>query len=165
MTLRLSLRDPADPAAASSDDPGAGERSFLLDVTDDTSVAEVAESLGVDPSLVAPTVHPDTALVDAPVLNGQTLPPQEAPALHPGQPRLEVVGGPFAGEVVPLAAGTPLRIGSGAGVDLRIADPWLAGHHVTLTLDPVDEAAGARRGPLAARLSVVEGAAAVAVNG
>jgi len=165
VTLRLSLRDTGTGSLTGAGVPAGPARSFLLDVTDDTSVAEVAESLGVDPSLVAPTVHPETALVDAPVLNGQTLPPQEAPALHPGQPRLEVVGGPFAGEVVPLAAGTPLRIGSGDGVDLRIADPWLADHHVTLTLDPVDETGGARRGPLAARLSVVEGAAAVAVNG
>ena len=62
MTLRLSLRD-TDAATGA---PAGPPRSVLLDVTDDTSVAEVAES------------HTGTFL--APILDGRG-------ARQPGAPR------------------------------------------------------------------------------
>ena len=155
----------ATATATATAESAPAVESYLLDVTDDTSVAEVAESMGVSPQLIAPSVDPDTSLIDAKVLNGQTLPPTTPTTLLPGQPRLEVVGGPFAGETVALSAGVPLRIGSAGDMDLCVADPFLAGHHVTLTLQAADEADPSRRGPLAALLSVVEGAEGVAVNG
>ncbi|WP_423921801.1 FtsK/SpoIIIE domain-containing protein [Frigoribacterium sp. 2-23] len=161
MTLRLSLR----PATTERSAETAVVESYLLDVSDDTSVAEVAESMGVAPHVIAPAVDPDTSLIDAKVLNGQTLPPTTPTTLLPGQPRLEIIGGPFAGETVPLSAGVPLRIGSGGDMGLCIADPYLAAHHVTLTLQAADVADPSRRGPLAASLGVVEGAEGVAVNG
>jgi len=111
---------------------GADSRSWLLDVDEATTVGEVAESLGVAPNALAPTAAPETPLIESGLLSGAVLPPRAAPEPPPGTVRLEIVGGPFSGTVVPLERGQAITIGSGDGVDLRIADPALAPAHVAV---------------------------------
>jgi S-DNA-T family DNA segregation ATPase FtsK/SpoIIIE len=167
VTLRLSVTPEAGVIGTATDASGAvdaarASSSYLIDVTDDTSVGEVAESLGVDPALIAPGVAPDALLVEARVLTGAVVPPRSPSHLAPGQTRLEFVGGPFAGETVPLSAGVPTRVGSSSAADVSVADPFLAPVHATITLG-VGDASG--RGPLAATLDPAEGVSGVAVNG
>lgn len=152
MTLRLSLQD----------------ATFVVDATDVTSVAEVAAGLGVDPASIAPGAAPETSLADAGILNGSTLPARAPSELPPGRPRLEVVGGPFSGETVPLPLDGPLRIGSSGAMELCVADPFLRPHHATIALDhgsPENTPTPAMPGPLRAVLSVMDGADGVVVNG
>ncbi|WP_242089482.1 FtsK/SpoIIIE domain-containing protein [Curtobacterium sp. DN_7.5] len=162
MTLRLSLQDPSRRA------PHA---TFVVDATDVTSVAEVAAGLGVDAAAIAPGADPGAALAEVGILNGSTLPVRAPSDLPPGRPRLEVVGGPFSGETVPLPLDGPLRIGSSGAMELCVADPWLRPHHATISLDHGDPAAtpsGAipvGAGPLRAVLTVIDDATGVAVNG
>lgn len=126
---------------------GSEERSWILDVDDATTVGEVAESLGVAPTAIAPA-DPRTALIDAGLLSGSVLPPRDAPEPAPGTVRLEIVGGPFAGTTVPLERGQAITIGSGEHVDLRIADPSLAPAHLGVHI-----AQGAPADPLLAMIS------------
>ncbi|RWZ68326.1 hypothetical protein ELQ92_03655 [Labedella populi] len=153
MALRLSVRNPHSGAAG----------SWLLKVDESTTVAEIAESLQVAPSELVPA-SPDASLGEAGVLNGAVLtgtalPKTDARDLPAGLPRLEVVGGPFAGETIALSPGVPLSIGSGATAHVRIADPWLDDHHAVVTLDAGDES---RRGALRASVRTT---APVWVNG
>jgi len=74
------------------------------------------------------------------------------------------VGGPFAGESVPLRANEALRIGSGGGIELPVVDPYLAPHHATLVLQSTHGDDG-RPAPLAAEITVVDPAHPVLVNG
>lgn len=144
MTLRLSVQNPHSGTAG----------SWLLKVDESTTVAEIAESLQIAPGELVNTA-PDTAIAQAGVLNGAlltgtSLPRADAGDLPAGWPRLEVVGGPFSGEAIALRPGGSLTIGSGATADVRIADPWLAEQHATITLDAGD---GERRGALTASVS------------
>ena len=66
--------------------------------------------------------------------------------LHPGTLRLEVVGGPFAGETVPIQRGAAITIGSSDSASLAIADPALAPQHATLAVSARRRSAGGPRG-------------------
>jgi DNA-binding NtrC family response regulator len=72
--------------------------------------------------------------------------------------RLEVVGGASAGQGADFS-GVQLRIGSGAGCDLVLADPAVSRHHLTIRLDAggirVTDA-GSRNGTQVDGLRVVE---------
>ncbi|GMA27239.1 hypothetical protein GCM10025874_04920 [Arenivirga flava] len=152
MTLRLTL---------GTDD---GERSWIVRADDATTVAEIAESLDVEPWSVAPAIEPTTPAVAAGLLNGIALPAAPSSEVQPGTPRIEIVGGPFAGESIPLRAGETLRIGSGEGVELPVADPYLAAHHATLVLQATHGEDG-RPAPLAAEISATDPAHPLLVNG
>jgi DNA segregation ATPase FtsK/SpoIIIE, S-DNA-T family len=139
----------------------SGSKSWLVDVTDDTSVAELAESIGVAPELIAPAEVPSATLAQAGIFNGAVLPAPVGAVLAPGTLRLEVVGGPFSGVAFPLRPGVPMTIGSAGSMDLCIADPHVTAHHATLTLAGGDGAAG----PLRASLVAGDADAVTYVNG
>jgi transcriptional regulator with GAF, ATPase, and Fis domain len=70
--------------------------------------------------------------------------------------RVEITSGPAAGQVVALP-GPEARVGSGAGCDLKLEDPTVSRHHLTLRVDEgglrvVD--AGSRNGTLLDGLKV-----------
>ncbi len=154
MTLRLTLGDASDEAS----------RSWLLRADDATTVAELADVLQTDPWYVAPAADAATSLAAAGVLNGVALPANPRAVSAPGTPRLEIVGGPFAGETVPLQPGQPLRLGSAAGLEIVIADPFLAAHHVTLGLDPLQTPEG-RPAPMTLTVIPIDTTQPLLVNG
>ena len=125
MSIRVTVADPTTP--------DAGGESWLLRVDDATTVAELAGSLRVPEGAVAP-VDPATPLADAAVLTGARLPVvgNPGPGLPTGTLRLEVVGGPFAGESFALGSRQSLRVGTDAAADLRVADPALLPLHATV---------------------------------
>lgn len=145
MTVRLTIADPA------------GAASYLLKVDEATTIGEVAESLGVPHESLDPSATTATPLGESMLLSGATVPPSNSVELAPGALRLEVVGGPFAGDTVPLMPGGTISIGSGRAASLAIADPALAPEHATLALVRTDTADG-RPAPLKAMLTPVGGA-------
>ncbi|MBF0672058.1 MAG: hypothetical protein IR160_05670 [Salinibacterium sp.] len=156
MSVRLTVRDPQAAETA---------KSWMLKVDDATTVVEVAESLGVHPHAIA-TATEDARLSDAGVLNGAIVPSTPSREPLPGQPRLEVTGGPFAGESFALQAGVSIGIGSAPTADLSIADPFLAAQHATFTFGGAAEpAAEGRRAPLVATLAPADSSTPVYVNG
>ena len=155
MNVRLSI--------ARGGSGSAGAKSWLLDVTEDTSVAELAESIGVAPELIAPGDEPSTSLGDARIFSGSVLPSSGARPIPSGSPRLEVIGGPFSGEAFALRPGQAVTIGGSGSMDLCIADPHIASHHATLTLAASEVPGGA--GPLRASLELPSPEAVVWVNG
>ena len=159
MSLRITVDNPSD-----------GRRSWLVSVDDATTVAQLAESLDSDSYSLA-AVPEDSAsamtLAQAELLDGAVLPRGSHDNLEAGTIRFEVVGGPFAGDSVPIASGTPLVIGRGAEADIQIADPFLDPAHLRITVGA--EAAGiavapGRPTPIAALLEPADGAVLV-ING
>ncbi|WP_456286544.1 hypothetical protein M1D46_02835 [Microbacterium sp. JZ70] len=142
MSVRLTLQ--TTPAQADS---------WLLDVDEATTVGEVAESLGVSPQLLAGGADPATPLAGAGLLSGAVIPDRAAPEPDPRTVRLEIVGGPFAGQTVPVERGQALTVGSGEGDDVRVADPALAPAHLTIQI-----ALGGPSDPLLATITPVAGA-------
>ncbi|WP_127794269.1 FtsK/SpoIIIE domain-containing protein [Agromyces sp. LHK192] len=156
MTVRLTLGEPVTQGAA---------QSWLLKTDEATTVGEVAESLGVDPRVLDPHADASTPLGESTVLSGALVPADgTATELQPGTLRLEVVGGPFAGETVPLARGVDFTIGSAQGESIVIADPAVAARHVILRPAAAAPAADGRPAPLTASIAVAPGAV-VRVNG
>ncbi|MGO3884938.1 MAG: FtsK/SpoIIIE domain-containing protein [Mycetocola sp.] len=178
MSLRLSLRTRATGRRAAR--MAESLDSYLVDVDELTTVAELAEVLRVDPrSLVGASVPPEDteqtlaertevaslSLRDAGILSGSILPPLPHEHLNPGSPRLEVVGGPFAGSVTPLTWGGTLTIGTAQEAGLRVQDPYLLPLHLSLG---VTAPAGDGPTPLTASLTPsrdASGVAPVRVNG
>ena len=113
------------------------ERSVLLPVDDATTVAQLGAALGLDPTQVG-GIDPDQApflpIAQTTLLSGAVVPPRRAPRPTPGTVRLEVVGGPFAGQCIALSGEEQFIVGSAAGAHLRIADPHLAEAHARVTL-------------------------------
>ncbi|MGO2664871.1 FtsK/SpoIIIE domain-containing protein, partial [Mycetocola reblochoni] len=170
MSLRLSLRTPATGRRAAR---VAETRSdYLVDVDELTTVAELAEVLGVEPgALVEGEGRPGGAelgaltLTEAGIRSGAVLPPVPVEAADPGAPRLEVVGGPFAGSVVPLPWGSTLTIGTAQESGLRVQDPFLLPLHLTVQ---VVAPSGDGPAPLTATITPAPdagGAAPVRING
>ncbi|MDR5698427.1 FtsK/SpoIIIE domain-containing protein [Agromyces aerolatus] len=151
MSLRLTLDDHAGGA------PG----SWLLDTDEATTVGEVADALGV-PAESLDAAPPEAPLAESELRSGVSVPPRPTADLAPGTLRLELVGGPFSGEVLPIARGVAVGIGSGASASLSIADPALAPVHATVTV--ADAAADGRPAPLTATIVPQEGGE-VWVNG
>ncbi|MBD8078741.1 FtsK/SpoIIIE domain-containing protein [Cellulosimicrobium arenosum] len=110
---------------------GEGTRDVVVDVAPTTTVAELADVLGVAACDVA-SVDPATDLASSGILAGVVLPREHGADLPAGTVRLEVVGGPFAGESVALPTGTRITLGSGAAMRVRLLDPAVGDHHVTL---------------------------------
>lgn len=153
--MRLTVRTPA------------AERSVLVTVDDDTSVDQLATALGLTPAQLSG--YPGDAgagmpLAATPVLNGAVVPPDRDGGAPEGTPRVEVIGGPFAGQSVDLTAGSDLVIGSGVGSNLRIADPHLLDTHAHLVVGLDEPRAPGRPQPLIATLEAAPGAT-VLVNG
>ena len=156
MTVRLTIGPPVAQGAPAS---------WVLKVDEATTVGEVAESLGVAPGSLDPLANPSTPFAESSVLSGASIPAKGDPDLQAGTLRLEVVGGPFAGETLPLVAGRAISIGSAASASLVIADPALAPEHAVLTVNaPVQTEAG-RPAPLSATIAPAAHGATVWVNG
>lgn len=146
--------------------PGA-ERSVLVPVDDDTTVDQLATALQVDAAALSgqsrelARVAP---LSSAGVLSGMVVPPRRRADRPAGSPRLEVVGGPFAGRSYDLADGADHVIGSGPEATLVMADPHVASAHARLTFRLGEATAPGRPQPLLARLEAAPGTE-VLVNG
>jgi S-DNA-T family DNA segregation ATPase FtsK/SpoIIIE len=123
--VRLNLSAPR------SDAPGE-YRDVVVDGEASLTVGELATALQLPADAVAPGADPALEVARAGVLAGVRLPQGASAALPVGTVRLEVVGGPFAGEVVPLPAGSRVTVGSGPDALVRIADPLLADAHLVL---------------------------------
>lgn len=149
MTLRVTVGPQAGRAAAGS---------WVLDTDEATTVAEVAEALGVPAAALDAAADPATPLAATPVLSGAAVQAAvPALALAPGTLRLAVVGGPYAGEVVAVGRGMRFTVGSGAA-DLVIADAALQPMHALFEI-------GADEGPLTAVVAPAGADAAVWING
>lgn len=155
MTFRLTV---AEANGAPS------PKSWLLRTDQATTVGEVAETLGVDAAVLDPNVPAEAPLGESGVLSGANVPPRGSRLLPPGTLRLEVVGGPFAGETVPLARGAAVTIGSGPSASIVINDPSLAPEHAVLALNDA-LADGGRPAPLLATVQPAAIGAVVWVNG
>ena len=113
------------------------ERSVLVPVDDATTVAQLSTALGLDPALIdgaGPDQAAVTPIAQTALLSGAVLPPRPDETPLPGTPRLEVVGGPFAGKSIALAGEDQFIVGSGQGAHLRIGDPHLAEAHARITV-------------------------------
>ena len=126
MVLRLSAFDLVSGQSS--------VQSWVLDANDSTTVEELAQSLELSPFVISPNGDAQQPAIEVGLLNGAILPQWSPSQLVPGQLRLEVVGGPFAGETIGATEGASIRIGSSAAADLCIADPYVAGHHATITV-------------------------------
>ncbi|MFB9308824.1 S-DNA-T family DNA segregation ATPase FtsK/SpoIIIE [Agromyces hippuratus] len=156
MSVRLTVGEPVAAGRPSS---------WLLKVDEATTVGEVAESLGVVPSVLDPRAGTATPLAESALLSGATVPAEASTLLAPGTLRLEVVGGPFAGESVPIARGAAITIGSATSAGLTIADPALAPQHAVLALNAAATLESGRPAPLAATLAPAVEGAPIWVNG
>ncbi|WP_430591645.1 FtsK/SpoIIIE domain-containing protein [Humidisolicoccus flavus] len=156
MAFRVTFKEPM---------AGSEAKSWLLKVDDATTVGEVAESIGVAPGVLA-DVSASTPIGQSGLLSGQVIPQIRRATLSPGTLRLEVVGGPFAGETVRVEPESPIRLGSGAAAHVRIADAALLEVHATLLIEAskVHETTG-RRTPLRAVVTPASAEADVWVNG
>ncbi len=122
--MRLTFSSPGDPL---------GSSDLVVDAEPTVSVGELAEALGVPVASVAPGQDPAVPATEVGLLVGATIPSAEPVLLPVGAVRLEVVGGPFSGEVVGLPAGSVATLGSGADQLVQILDPALLAQHATLT--------------------------------
>ncbi len=113
------------------------ERTVLVPVDDATTVAQLSSALGVDPVIVGGVPGEQAsqvAIAETALLSGSVIPPKRQAIPAEGTPRLEVVGGPFAGQSIILTGEDRFIIGSGAGAHLRIADPHLAEAHASVVV-------------------------------
>ncbi len=156
MTLRLTVNG------------SGGPQSWLVNVDDTATVAEVADAVRVDPRTLAGVPGEHAAAVqlsETELLNGTIVPaasPQRPPA---GSARLEVVAGPFAGTAVPLGANAGFVIGSGAEAGLPMPDPYLLPAHLRVTVGEwAPTQPGQPAAPLVATVEPMPGAE-VLVNG
>jgi S-DNA-T family DNA segregation ATPase FtsK/SpoIIIE len=124
MTLRLTIDRPDDAARA---------QSWVVKVDAATTVSELAESLQVDPTVLAPGADASESFAESGVRSGVRVPAVSPVVISPGRLRLEFVAGPFAGEVVPLEPGREIVIGRSNDASVCVADPHLQGRHATLT--------------------------------
>src|SRR5690606_21498362 len=125
----------------------------LVPVDDDTTVDQLANALQLDPVTLSGQpreLSRVTPLSNAGVLSGMIVPPDGRPSRLSGSPRLEVVGGPFAGRSYDLADGTTHLIGSGPEATLVMADPHVASAHARLTFHLGEASAPGRPQPLLA---------------
>ncbi|MDQ2660442.1 MAG: FtsK/SpoIIIE domain-containing protein [Actinomycetota bacterium] len=156
MTVRVTIDDPGQRGGAAS---------WLLETDEATTVGEVAESLGVPATLLDRAAPAETPLAESSLLSGATRPSVAVVDTAPGTLRLEVVGGPFAGETLPLARGTSYSIGTATSASITIADPSLAPVHANLAVSDARPAADGRVAPLTATLTAASDGAAIWVNG
>ncbi|MFZ4896104.1 FtsK/SpoIIIE domain-containing protein [Plantibacter sp. Mn2098] len=141
--MRLSLTAP-NPAANTGDE----SHEVVLDVEETATIAELATALRVPPGLIVPGIDHETELGDAGIVSGIVLPRAAAVRLAPGTARLEFVGGPFSGEVVPLTPGATITVGQDPSMLLRLLDPAVEAHHATIVVSrPGPSTASPSAGP------------------
>jgi len=145
MSLRLTLDDRSEGPAG----------SWVLDTDEATTVGEVAEALGVAAGALD-SAPPELPVAESGLRSGSSIPHRAGADLAPGTLRLELVGGPFAGETLAVGRGMSVGIGSGASATLSIADPALAPVHATVTIAE-GQAADGRVAPLTATVAPAEG--------
>lgn len=114
MRLNLSAPRPDDTASA---------HDVVLDAEPSVTVGELAAALGLPAQAIVPGADPDSEVASTGVLSGVRLPLASLSELPPGTVRLEIVGGPFGGDVVALPAGAEISVGSGPDALLQIVDP------------------------------------------
>lgn len=146
------------------------ERSVLLPVDDATTVAQLGAALGLDPTQVggvSPEQAPFLPISQTTLLSGAVVPPRASVAAPSGTVRLEVVGGPFAGQRIALASEEQFVVGSGSGAQLCIADPHLADAHARVTVGAAALGVTAEAGRPTPLLALIEPSpgCAVYVNG
>jgi S-DNA-T family DNA segregation ATPase FtsK/SpoIIIE len=125
--VRLNLSAPRPDAADHRYD-------VVLDAEPTVTVGELAEALQLPAGVIAPGVDPEAEVASTGLVAGVRLPLSEPTELPPGTVRLEVVGGPFGGDVVALPAGATISVGSGPDALLQIVDPALELAHAVLEL-------------------------------
>lgn len=155
MTLRLTIDHAVGTDAAGS---------WALDVDEATTVGEVAESLGLPAEALDAAAGADAALSESLLLSGASVPPVADRDPGPGALRLELVGGPFAGESMAVARGGQLTVGSDRGASIAIPDAALQPVHATFSIADQNAADGRRAAPLSATVAPSPGAE-VWVNG
>lgn len=153
MTLRLTLARPAQRA-----------ESWVVKVDAATTVSELAESLDVEPRVLAPGADAGEGLAGSGVHSGVRVPAPSPTVISPGRLRLEFVAGPFAGESVPLEPGRPVDLGRSNDAHVCIADPHLDARHARLTVTGGPSADGTIA-PVTGTLELADPAARVIVNG
>lgn len=121
--IRLTL--PAEVAAERPTD-------YVITVDEGTTVADVATAVGVASEVIAPDADPLEPLAVAGLVSGRKLWSASAAVDEPGQLRLEVVGGPLAGNCVPLALEQQVTIGRGAEASCVLDDQYLEPAHATV---------------------------------
>lgn len=153
MTLRLTVNDHSGE-----------QRSFLMRTDESTTISEAAESMGVSPDVIAPGQQGTTRLDDAGFLSGEIVPTLHQTMIAPGRLRLEFVGGPFAGESVPVDPAATVSLGRTIDAGITIEDPELASHHADITIEPLTAPDGSPR-PLAATITLMDADGELTVNG
>ena len=148
MSLRLTIDDRAGTDAAGS---------WMLEVDEATTVAEVADALGVGSEVLGTPGDARTPLAESPVRSGITLPQQPVADPPAGSLRMEIVGGPFSGESVAVVRGAAITVGNGASASLVIADPALLAVHAQIAVSDAAAADG-RAAPLTATITPSPGA-------
>ncbi|KJL41067.1 FtsK/SpoIIIE domain-containing protein [Microbacterium trichothecenolyticum] len=155
MTLRLTIADRHSSATTDS---------WVVKVDEATTVSELAESLQVDPAILAPSADAVETLAGSGLRSGQVVPDASPQVISPGRLRLEFVAGAFAGEAVPLQPDRPVSVGRETGGDVVVADPHLAPRQVTITATGGYTADGTFQ-PLSAIVEPSDPSAQVLVNG
>ncbi len=155
MTLRLTIDRPSE---------NARPESWVVKVDAATTVSELAESLKVDPTVLAPGADAAESFAESGLYSGLRVPAASARIISPGRLRLEFVAGPFAGEVVPLEPGRTVSIGRGNDADVSVADPHLDARYVSLTAagGPAPDGSFA---PLTATVALTDPSGSLVVNG
>ncbi len=144
--LRLTTPSP-DGSDASAD--------WLVNVDDGTTVHELAEAIGIDSSFLAEGGDPGQTLATAGLTSGLNL-TRGRQMDHPGQLRLEIVGGPLAGHTIPLVPGQRTSLGSSTEAGITIEDTYLEPVHAHLTLQAPEGG-----GPIALEIEPAQGALVV----
>jgi DNA segregation ATPase FtsK/SpoIIIE, S-DNA-T family len=154
MTLRLTIARPAETRP----------ESWVVKVDAATTVSELAESLRVDPTALAPGADAGESFAESGVVSGVRVPAASPTVISPGRLRLEFIAGPFAGEVVPLEPGRPVTLGRSNDAGVCIADPHLEGRHATLTATGGIAPDGSFA-PVSATVQLIDESGALVVNG
>lgn len=155
MSLRLTV----------ADRPGAPQpESWIVKVDEATTISEIGESLDVPVDELAPGMDPTGAFTTTGIRSGAVVPSRHRTVLAPGTLRLEFVGGPFAGESVPVTSGDTVVIGRGSTAGLRVSDPHLSEEHAAITVSGGIGPDGVLL-PLTARVELRAPEAVLVVNG
>ncbi|MDE0572345.1 FtsK/SpoIIIE domain-containing protein [Demequina sp. B12] len=116
-------------APSANDD--AETTDWLVTVDEGTTASDLASAMGLDATTLF--TDPEEPLSTTGVLSGTNLTHRRT-TTSPGQPRLEVVGGPLAGHTVNLTVDAPVTLGRGINCTIVLDDAYLEPEHARLTL-------------------------------